>query len=129
MTKKEMIKVLVDDIDNSFTSKELNKLNKDQVQEIFETIYEVEYEDEDFSKGLEYGEDYVEDPTIERELLKKHGIDAEEEAEEVFEKEVVIDISKLSVVEQRQYRRTGILPQITINRYTRFDDETPKMDN
>lgn len=53
----------------------------------------------------------------------------DDDISKIEEKEIVIDISKLSVVEQRQYRRTGILPQITINRYTRFDDETPKMDN
>ena len=124
MTKKEMIKILLDE-DNTFTSKELNKLNKDNVQEIFESLYEVEYEDENFSSGLEFGEDYVEDPTIERTLVESVTHPEEIEEEEVVE----IDISKLSVVEQRQYRRTGILPQITINRYTRFDDENPKMDN
>ena len=124
MTKKEMIKILLDE-DNTFTSKELNKLNKDNVQEIFESLYEVEYEDENFSSGLEFGEDYVEDPTIERTLVESVTHPEEIEEEEVVE----IDISKLSVVEQRQYRRTGILPQIVINRYTRFDDENPKMDN
>ena len=124
MTKKEMIKILLDE-DNTFTSKELNKLNKDNVQEIFESLYEVEYEDEDHSKSLEFGEDYVEDPTIERTLVESVTHPEEIEEEEVVE----IDISKLSVVEQRQYRRTGILPQIVINRYTRFDDENPKMDN
>jgi len=124
MTKKEMIKILLDE-DNTFTSKELNKLNKDNVQEIFESLYEVEYEDEDHSKSLEFGEDYVEDPTIERTLAESLTHPEEIEEEEVVE----IDISKLSVVEQRQYRRTGILPQIVINRYTRFDDENPKMDN
>jgi hypothetical protein len=125
MTKKEMIKILIDDEDNTLTSKELNKLNKDNVQEIFESLYEVEYEDEDHSKGLEFSEDYVEDPTIERTLVESVTHPEEIEEEEVVE----IDISKLSTVEQRQYRRTGILPQITINRYTRFDDENPKMDN
>jgi hypothetical protein len=123
MTKKEMIKILIDDEDNTLTSKELNKLNKDNVQEIFESLYEVEYEDH--SKGLEFSEDYVEDPTIERTLVESVTHPEEIEEEEVVE----IDISKLSTVEQRQYRRTGILPQITINRYTRFDDENPKMDN
>ena len=100
MTKTEMVKILVEETE--YTSKELNKINKDDVQEIFESVFEVEYEDDEFSEPLEIKE---------------------------VEKEIVIDISKLSTVEQRGYRRTGQLPQVTINRYTRFDDENPKMEN
>lgn len=134
MKKDDMIKHLVEDGD--FTKKELTKKKVADIQELFDTTFTVEYEDEDFSKGLEYSDDYVEDPSIERTLMENHGIDANEvmkEAEEfeikkVEEEIVEIDISKLSPVERRAYARTGQLPPITYNRYTRFDDEDPKME-
>ena len=135
MKKDDMIKYLVEDGD--FTKKELKKMEVADIEELFNERFSVE-EDEDFSKGLEFGEDYVDDPTIERELLEKHGINAEVFMESDLEKEIEIakeeevvdiDISKLSKYEQRHYRRTGGLPKLTINRYTRFDDENPKMDN
>jgi hypothetical protein len=94
------------------------------VQILFEERFDIEYEDDNFEKGLEFGEDYGDDSTIERTL-----VESVTHPEEIEEEVVEIDISKLSVVEQRGYRRTGILPQIVINRYTRFDDENPKMDN
>ena len=150
MKKDDMIKYLMEDGD--FTKKELKKLKYSDIEELFDERFSEENEDEDFSKGLVFGEDYVDDPTIERELIEKHGIDAEAELtkileeelkiaqakeeelkkseEEVVEEEVIeLNIADLSTAQKRAYRRTGIIPTITVKKYTRFDDETPKMDN
>ena len=140
MKKDDMIKYLIEDGD--FTEKKLKKMKVSDVQELFDERFSVEYEDDDFSKGLEFGEDYVNDPTIERELIENHGIDAEAELtrileeelkkaqeEEVEEEIVEIDLMSLSPVERRAYARTGVIPVIRVNKYTRFDDENPKMDN
>jgi hypothetical protein len=141
MKKDDMIKHLIEG--GEFTTKELKKLKMDDIQELFDERFSVEFEDEDFSKGLEFGEDYVDDPTIERELMEKHGIDAEAELIRILEEElkkagmeeepeeevIEIDLKSLSPVERRAYARTGVIPKINVNRYTRFDDETPKMDN
>jgi hypothetical protein len=126
MKKDDMIKYLVEDGD--FTKKELKKLKIADVQELFDERFSVEYEDENFSKGLEFGEDYVDDPTIERTLVESvtHPSDVEEETEEEV---IEIDLKSLSPVERRAYARTGVIPVIRVNKYTRFDDETPKMDN
>lgn len=117
MTNKEIINEILA-FTNIYNKNDLLKLKKIELNEI---LNDVSIEDE----GLEFGDDYVEDPTIERTLVESvtHPYDEVDEEEE----EIVIDISKLSVVEQRAYRRTGQLPKITYNRYTRFDDESPKM--
>jgi len=132
-----MIKHLIEN--GEFTKKELNKMKVEQVQELFDERFSIEYEDDDFSEDLEITVNVVEEDI--KILEDNHGIDAEAELikileqeiektkEEVINEEIVVDITKLSPMEQRAYRRTGILPQITINRYTRFDDETPKMNN
>ena len=136
-----MIKYLIED--GNFTEKKLKKMKVADVQELFDERFSVEYEDDDFSEslpmqGLTFGEDYVNDPTIERELIEKHGIDAEAELTRILEEElkkaqeeevIEIDLKSLSPVERRAYARTGVIPKINVNRYTRFDDETPKMDN
>lgn len=137
MKKDDMIKHLIEN--GEFTKKELNKMKVEQVQELFDERFSIEYEDDDFSEDLEITVNVVEEDI--KILEDNHGIDAEAELikileqeiektkEEVINEEIVVDITKLSPMEQRAYRRTGILPQITINRYTRFDDETPKMNN
>lgn len=143
MNKGDMINILVEATE--YTEKELKKLNKSGVQEIYD-IYLNMNDDDDFSKPL-LNEDEM---RIANQLTEFHGVDGvqeildlkksfkeeedyfEEEEEDYVEEEeeeIVIDISKLSPVEQRAYRRTGQLPPITYNRYTRFDDENPKMEN
>ncbi len=101
MKRDELLDFLLES--DEFTKKELKKKKIEELQVLFDERFDIEYEDEDFSDDLKI-------QNIEEEIVE-------------------IDISKLSTVEQRQYRRAGILPQITINKYTRFDDETPKMNN
>ncbi len=101
MKRDELLDFLLES--DEFTKKELKKKKIEELQVLFDERFDIEYEDEDFSDDLKI-------QNIEEEIVE-------------------IDISKLSTVEQRQYRRAGILPQIIINKYTRFDDETPKMNN
>ena len=136
MNKTEMVKILVEETD--YTKKELNKLKKDAVQEIYDTFLSM-----NDGEGLKYNEDYTDDFEGERvlneneteianHLTEFHGLDGveevlkmKEEAENYLEEEeeVQINISDLSKYEQRHYAKTGQLPQSTINRYTRFDEE------
>jgi hypothetical protein len=90
MTNKELIKSILE-LTDDYSAKELKKLKKVDLEEIYSTTFLPDEFDED-------------------------SWDEEEE-------DVVIDISKLSKYEQRHYAKTGQLPQTTINRYTRFDEE------
>ena len=128
MKKDELIEILI--IDGEFTKKQLKKMKLDEVQLLFDERFDIEFEDDDISK-IQLAENKVSEEHIITEDGYINGqTEAERLGEYIEEPEIVeIDITKLSPVEQRQYRRTGILPQVTINRYTRFDDETPKMDN
>ncbi len=129
MKVKELIKEILK-IDRSQSENLLKGLRKVELEEIHTNLSDDKYDEdlsENFKKdalidGLKYDEDYVGDPTIERPIVDKDagydfGLEYEEEDEEI-----VIDISKLSKYEQRHYAKTGQIPQITINRYTRFDD-------
>jgi hypothetical protein len=100
-TVKELIKDILA-IDDSYSEKELKKLLKVDLEEILgDLTFYLESENE------EDGDKIVEDEEYE---------------------EIIIDISKLSKFEKRHYAKTGQLPQSTINRYTRFDDEEVESD-
>lgn len=129
-TVKTLIKDILS-ISEEYTEKALKKFRKADLEDMLNNL--------NSNDGFEYAEDYVEDPTIERTLVDKDagydfGLDlsdgfdedAEFESNEHSweeEEEVQINISDLSKYEQRHYAKTGQLPQSTINRYTRFDEE------
>lgn len=143
-TKSVMIKYIEDHSGETESWGDLNRMKKSEVEQIYEYLMKIEEQQtttiaeggEEYTQilsndpllggGIEYGEDYVEDPTIEKTLVEKSPStvifgDVEETEEEVEEEKKLspqemqeyVEFKKpseLSISEQRAYARTGVLP-------------------
>lgn len=135
-TKTEMISFILEN-SNEFSADELDELKYNEVKSLLKEVENdienkeevIEEEDEDFSnlslENLEkvssenYGDDGV---GLTDEQISDLMFDDEPEPEEEE-----WDYDKLSPVDKRRYRRTGIKRITKIKKYSRFGDEKPKI--
>lgn len=128
-TKTQMIEEILE-LTDKYTEEELEEKLYIEISNILKEEQEnIELIDDDNDKLTDKEKEFA------HELNKLHGVDGEEEikklkanAKKMMEEEKEeIDISKLSMAKQRAYARTGIIPKIKVNRYSRFNDEDVKL--
>lgn len=93
MTKKDMVEILVEQDD--FSKSELNEMSKSEVENLFNELYEVEEEKDEYGTSENtFGLDDKEDLSV---------------AESKVENKIIDEKPKLSKGEQRILRRAGKL--------------------
>lgn len=122
-TKKQLIKFIEQNTGETESWGDLKSKNKNELEQIFDYLKKVKEQGEEKEGEVDNNEDSIID-----------GIDSlpEEEVKEVdpnIAQEYMVHKkpSELSISEQRLYAKTGFLPKIKVNKYTRFDGENIKL--